>query len=154
MQRDVIEKYVDKSLQKRPSLFLLKLDIGLDNQIKITLDGDHPVSIKDCVDVSRELEDELNLTEEDFSLEVTSAGVTSPLKIPRQYKKNIGRKLKVKTADEKFKAKLIDADDKGIKLHWRQREPKPVGKGKHTVQKEVELSYEDINEAKVMITFN
>lgn len=154
MQKEDIEKLVEKSLQKKPSLFLIDIQLKPDNQIKITLDGDEPVSVKNCVEVSREIEKELDQGEEDFSLEVTSTGLTTPLQFPRQYKKNIGRKLKVKTAEKKYKAKLIEADEDGVELQWKQREPKPIGKGKHTVQKQAKLAYQDIKEAKVMITFN
>ena len=52
--------------------------------------------LKDCMKVSRAIEHNLDREEEDFSLEVASAGATSPLVLPRQYTKNIGRKLKVK----------------------------------------------------------
>src|SRR5699024_7758352 len=147
-------KLVEKSLQKKPSLFLIDIQLKPDNQIKITLDGDEPVSVKDCVEVSREIEEELDRGEENFSLEVTSTGLTTPLQFPRQYKKNIGRKLKVKTAEKKYKARLIEADEEGVELQWKQREPKPIGKGKHTVQKQAKLAYQDIKEAKVMIIFN
>jgi len=59
----------------------------------------------------------------------------------------------VKTENDKFEADLVSADQNEIKLSWKAREPKPVGKGKVTVQKEVVLPYTDIVEAKVKITF-
>mgnify|MGYP002884672596 FL=1 len=79
--------------------------------------------------------------------------MSEPLSMARQYKKNIGRKLKVTTAQEKYEGTLDEANDEQIKLSWKAREPKPVGKGKITVQKEVVLPYSDILEAKVKITF-
>jgi|SRR5690625_4925934 len=154
MQRDVVERQLEESLQKHPTLFLIELKLQPDNQIIIVLDGDRPVSVKDCMEVSRDMESKLDRETEDFSLKVTSAGIATPLQLPRQYKKNIGRKLKIKTGDNRYKATLVDADDNGIRLQWKQREPKPVGKGKHTVQKEAELKYTEIKQAKVMITFN
>ena len=57
------------------------------------------------------------------------------------------------TNNEKIEATLTEVDQNGIKLNWKAREPKPVGKGKHTVQKEVVLPYSEITSAKVMITF-
>ena len=72
----------------------------------------------------------------------------------RQYRKNIGRMIDVKTVNnQKFEAILVDANEDGIKLEWKTREPKQVGKGKVTVQKEVALTYNDIIEAKVKIKF-
>lgn len=154
MQKSAIEQAVEDSLDERPSLFLIDLQLKPNNQIFVVLDGDEPVSVQDCMDISREIEGTFDRETEDFSLEVTSAGVSSPLLFPRQFKKNIGRRLDVKTADERYKAELVNASDETIELHWKQREPKPVGKGKHTVEKQVELNYSKIKEAKVMITFN
>jgi ribosome maturation factor RimP len=74
--------------------------------------------------------------------------------LPRQYKKNIGRNLKLKIKnDEKIEGELISANEENCTLTWSAREPKPVGKGKVTVQKEATVPYKDIMEAKVMITF-
>ena len=72
----------------------------------------------------------------------------------RQYKKNIGRAVDVKTTNnQKFEAILTNANDDSITLEWKAREPKEIGKGKVTVQKTVELPYNDIIEAKVKIKF-
>ena len=154
MLKDTVKRLIEESLKERPSLFLLDFDVNQNNQIRVFLDGDKPVKVKECVDISREIEKELEKEIEDFSLEVSSAGLTTPLTLPRQFKKNIGRKLKVKTTDQKYKANLIKADEDGIELQWKQREPKPIGKGKHTVTKQVELKYNEIEQAKVVITFN
>lgn len=153
MFKDTVERLVDQSLEKRPDLFLVKLTVNPDYSIRVTLDGDQPVSVDDCVEISREIEGNLDREKDDFSLEVMSAGVTAPLELPRQYMKNVGRKLKVRTLDNRYKANLIHADENEIELQWKQREPKPTGKGKHTVQKQVKLPYNEIKEATVMITF-
>ncbi len=153
MQKEALQKIIEESIAARPSLFLIAAEISPTNQIKVVIDDDQSVSVKDCVTISREIEHKLDREQEDFSLEVTSAGVSAPLQMPRQYKKNVGRKLAVKTANEKYEAQLVEADENGIELQWKQREPKPIGKGKHTVQKQVKLTYSEIIEAKVMITF-
>lgn len=153
MLKEKVEKLAQKVFEENNSLFLISLEVNSANHIKVVLDGDEGVSVADCITVSRAIEHNLDRDEEDFSLEVTSAGVTEPLLLPRQYKKNIGRRLKVKTAEEKIEGDLIAADDNEIKLSWKAREPKPVGKGKVTVQKEAVLPYSDILEAKVKITF-
>ena len=67
--------------------------------------------------------------------------------------KNVGRKLKVKTQEQTLEGLLQDAGEEGVTLTWKAREPKPVGKGKVTVTKEATVPYQDIVEAKVMITF-
>ncbi|UUC46667.1 ribosome assembly cofactor RimP [Flavobacterium cerinum] len=151
--KDKVSALLDEGLSQKPSLFLIDLTITDTYKIIVTLDGDNGVNLQDCIDISRAIEHNLDREEQDFSLEVASAGATSPLKIPRQYKKNIGRKLKVTTATEKIEAELTDANDEFVVLEWKAREPKQIGKGKETVQKKVEIPYSDIKEAIVIITF-
>lgn len=151
--KEKVGNLLDDALKERPSLFLIDFAITESNKIIVTLDGDRGVTLQDCIDVSRAIEHNLDREEQDFSLEVASAGATSPLKNKRQYKKNIGRKLKVKTATEETEADLTDANDEFIVLEWKAREPKKVGKGKETVQKRAEIPYGDIKEAVVVITF-
>lgn len=153
MLEEKVRKLLDEALQQRQDLFLIELIVLQDNQIRVVLDGDNGVQVDDCVFVSRAIEHNLDREETDFSLEVTSAGATTPLQNKRQYKKNIGRTLKVKTASDELKGELVEALDDSITLKWKTREPKPVGKGKVTVQKEVHVLYTDIEKATVMIKF-
>ncbi|MGX7667197.1 ribosome assembly cofactor RimP [Flavobacterium pedocola] len=151
--KEKVSELLESVLAERPSLFLIDFAITDAYKIIVTLDGDNGVNLQDCIDVSRAIENNLDRGEQDFSLEVASAGATSPLKMPRQFKKNIGRKLKVTTADEKIEAEITEANDAFIVLEWSAREPKQIGKGKETVQKRAEIKYEDIKEAVVIITF-
>ncbi|MFD2696935.1 ribosome assembly cofactor RimP [Mesonia sediminis] len=153
MKQEIVAGLLEEALAENPSLFLIDLSIQADNQIQVVIDGDQGVSVNDCIAVSRKIEHNLDREEEDFSLEVTSAGVTAPLQLPRQFKKNLGRKLKVTLAEGILEGNLDQVEEDKILLSWKAREPKPVGKGKHTVNKEVWLPLEEIKEAKVMITF-
>lgn len=153
MLKDKVEVLLDKALAQNKSLFLIDFSVGLDNKIKVVLDGDNGVNLEDCIEVSRAIEHQLDREEEDFALEVTSAGATSPLVLPRQFKKNLGRKIKVITQDGEIEGTLTAATEEAITLEWKAREPKPVGKGKHTVQKKQELGLSEINEAKVVLKF-
>jgi ribosome maturation factor RimP len=150
--RSKVETLLEASLEEEKTLFLISLKIGSDNSIRIILDGDQGVTLKDCMNVSRAIEHNLDREEYDFSLEVASAGVGSPLLNSRQFIKNIGRKLQVDLEDKNpIEGTLTTADDQAFTLEWKQREPKPVGKGKVTVTKQRTLSYADINTAKVLI---
>lgn len=151
--KEKVSGVVNEALMQKPSLFLIDLTITDAYKIIVTLDGDNGVILQDCIDISRAIEGGLDREEQDFSMEVASAGATSPLKMPRQFKKNIGRKLKVITATEKIEADITDANNEFIVLEWSAREPKQVGRGKETVQKRAEIKYEDIKEAIVIITF-
>ncbi len=151
--REKVTELVNAALEERPSLFLIDLSISDSNKINVTLDGDNGINLQDCIDISRAVEHNLDREEQDFSLEVASAGATSPLKNIRQYKKNIGRTLKVKTESGETEANLTEANEEFIVLEWKAREPKKVGKGKETVQKRAEIPYAEIKEAVVVIKF-
>ncbi|MEO9512701.1 MAG: ribosome assembly cofactor RimP [Flavobacteriaceae bacterium] len=153
MFKEKVASLLNKALEENPSLFLIDFTVGRDNTIRVVLDGDEGINLQDCMNVSRAIEHNLDREEEDFSLEVTSAGAASPLELPRQYKKNIGRKLKVRTGEEELEGNLTNATADSITIEWKAREPKPVGKGKVTVQKKRDIAFSDINEAKVIIKF-
>ena len=151
--KEKVADLLNKALEERPSLFLIDFSISSANKITVTLDGDNGVNLQDCIDVSRAIEHNLDREEEDFSLEVASGGASSPLKMPRQFKKNIGRTLSIKTATETIEAEITGANEEFIVLEWQAREPKKIGKGKETVQKRLELPYGDIKEAVIVIKF-
>ena len=152
--KNKVQELLDDALIERSHLFLIDLSINDANKISIVLDGDNGVSLQDCIDVSRAVEADLDREEQDFSLEVASAGLSSLLKFVRQYKKNLGRSLKVKTiSSEEIEAKLTAVDDEKITLEWQAREPKKIGKGKETVEKKLDLPYESIKEAIVIVSF-
>jgi len=154
MLKQKVTDLLQEALSENTSLFLISLDIQGANEIKVVIDGDQGVKVEDCIAVSRKVEHNLDREEEDFSLEVMSAGATSPLTLPRQYKKNIGRSLAVKTTSgNKIEGLLNEATDDNVTLSWKTREPKPVGKGKVTVEKIETIAYAEIAEAKVMIKF-
>jgi ribosome maturation factor RimP len=152
--RERVEQLLQNVLDARPTLFLIDLSINENNQIRVIIDGDEGVKVEDCMAVSRGIEHNLDREEADFSLEVLSVGVSEPLTLLRQYKKNIGRKINIRTESETIEGNLTAANEAAITLQWKAREPKPIGKGKVTVQKEAIVPYKNIVEAKVMITFN
>ena len=91
MFKDTVAELLKQSLQKRSDLFLIDFEILDGNKIRIVIDGDSGVLVEDCMYVSRAIEHNLDREEQDFSLEVSSAGATTPLKDKRQFKKHIGR---------------------------------------------------------------
>lgn len=153
MLKDKVKTLLDDALKADKSLFLIDFSVTADNTIKVVLDGDEGVTLQDCMKISRAIEHNLDREENDFSLEVTSAGAASPIVMPRQYNKNLGRKLKVVTEKETFEGNLTETTDTGIVIAWKAREPKPIGKGKITVQKKEEIPFSEIKEAKVILKF-
>jgi ribosome maturation factor RimP len=153
MDQNKVKDLVQEALALNESLFLIDLVISENNKIQITVDGDNGVPLSECIRINRSVENNFDREEEDFSLEVTTPDISHPLKLKRQYIKNINRILKVKTAEEELEGTLTEADDDKIVLNWKAREPKPIGKGKVTVQKTATVAYKEIKEATVKIVF-
>lgn len=131
-------------------IFIVSIDISSGNKILITIDADSGVSIDKCMSVSRNVEHNLDREEEDFSLEVTSFGLSSPFVLPRQYKKYLGKKVEVSTLDQKkWKGtlSLLDEDKISLELDLTKKELKS---GKETTRN---ISFDEIREAKAIISF-
>ena len=135
-------------------IYVTSVRVASDNHINVFLDGDEGVTIRDCVALSRALEGELDRDKDDFSLDVSSHGATTPLVTPRQYKRHLGREFEVKLLDgNKKEGRLAACDEEGIALEYSVRENKPVGKGKITVEKREELKFAEIKEARIKLKF-
>ena len=134
-------------------IFVVDLTLSPNNDIKVLLDSETGLTLADCKKVSRAIEFNLDREETDFSLTVASAGIGEPL-VLRQYKKNVGRKVKVTLHDgEVVEAKMTDANDQSIQLEWKSREKKPTGKGKITVVNKRTIEHIEIKQTIVLITF-
>lgn len=156
MEAGFVKSIIDQAMEGHPSLFVVDWNLSADNDIKVCVDGDQGVDIESVIAISRAIEHhpDMDRDREDFSISVSSPGADAPLKQPRQYAKHVGRVLKVATnAGEEFTGTLTDAGNDGITLEWTAREPKPVGKGKHTVTYTKAVSFADIKKAKVVIKF-
>ena len=122
------------------------------NKLIIHVDGDQGISIQDCAAISRHvgfhLEEE-NTIEKAYNLEVSSPGVGEPLKLQRQYEKNIGRELSVKvTGGDIMEGKLLDVNEQSITMEAKVKE-----KGKKAQLVETSLDFSNIIETKVLISF-
>ena len=153
MELDLVKKLVYEAINENHSLFLIDLNFTTDNKIRVVVDGDQGVALKECVRISRHIEHHLDRDHEDFAIEVTSPDITQPLSTERQFKKNLNKVLKIKTEKENIEGTLVDLNEEGISLQWKVREPKPIGKGKITVEKNATIAFKSIKEAKVKITF-
>jgi len=153
MNQAALKDIVDEALALNESLYLIELSISVNNKVQVVVDGDNGVSLSETMRISRVINDNFDREVEDFSLEVGTPDIAHPLKVKRQYIKNLNRILKVKTEEEELEGTLVTADEDKIVLHWKAREPKPVGKGKVTVDKTATLEYTEIKEAKVKILF-
>ena len=154
MDSSKVKQLIEEAIAANPALFLIDWKISQDDKISILADGDEGLSIEEIVRISRYVENNLDREDCDFALEVSSPGVGTPLVIPRQYKKNIGRLLEASlNNDTTIEGEIVDADEEGVTLWWETREPKPLGKGKVTVEKEEKVNYTEIKKAIIKVTF-
>ena len=132
--------------------FLVELSVSATNQIIVYIDGDHGVTISDCVSVSRHIESNLDRETEDFELDVSSAGLDLGLRNKRQYQKNTGREIEVKFLDgSKIKGVLKNVEDDFFQIEM----PAPKKKKKAETEEDLikNIEFKEIKETKVVITF-
>ncbi len=144
---------VVESVKKNPDLFILRLDISPDRNVQVVVDGYKPVPLSECIRITREVESVIDRDTHDYAITVSTFDITQWFDDKRQFQKNLNRKLKVKTVDQDYEGTLTEINDQGIILEEKVREPKPKGKGKHTVIKKYEIPFQQIIKAKVIITF-
>lgn len=148
----IIESRVQALIQAEPDLFLVEVRIKPTNNVKIFIDGDQGVSIERLVQLNRRLYKEMEegsiFPNGDFSLEVSSPGLDEPLKMHRQYQKNIGRFAEVTDLEGlKKEGKLVSVDETGIVLEETR------GKGKKAETIQHPISFNNIKTTKIQIKF-
>ena len=128
------KKILSEILENHKSLFLVELAFSSKNDIKVLLDGDKGVTLRDCTLINSEIKKKLNQDETNYSVEIGSCGVDYPLKMIRQFKKNISRKIEIIDLDDrKHTGTLAKVSKASFEIKWKERQPKKIGKGKVTV---------------------
>ena len=128
------KKILSEILENHKSLFLVELAFSSKNDIKVLLDGDKGVTLRDCTSINSEIKKKLNQDETNYSVEIGSCGVDYPLKMIRQFKKNISRKIEIIDLDDrKNTGTLAKVSRASFEIKWKERQPKKIGKGKVTV---------------------
>jgi ribosome maturation factor RimP len=150
IKREQIVNIVEDHLEG-DRLFLVKASVGKDNLINVYIDGDDGVTIDDCVQLSRYIEQQFDRDKEDFELRVSSSGADEAFVNIRQYKKNIGRlvKIKLKNGEEK-KGKLEGADNKRVLIKEQVKSNNKKQK-KISTGESIEIPADEILETKVII---
>ncbi len=121
-------------LKNHESLFLTEITFGANNDVKVFLDGDNGVTLKDCASINSSIKKQLSQDDINYSVEIGSCGVNSPLKSMRQFKKNISRKIEIIGHDDrKYSGILSEVSNTSFVINWKERQPKKIGKGKVTV---------------------
>ena len=145
----IVEDYVaDKNY------YLVDVKITPDNRIFIEIDSFDGVSIEFCMELNKYVESQLDREVEDYELEVSSAGLTEPFKVLKQYEKNIGNEVEVLTkAGLKINGILTEVHETEIVLEIEKLEKPEGAKRKILVSELLKFSYEDIKTTKYIIRF-
>jgi ribosome maturation factor RimP len=157
-----IEQWLAPLLAEK-NFFLVDIKVILGKKIEVYVDSDEGIHIDDCATISRFLEKNIDgsgLVPENYVLEVSSPGMSNPLKVPRQYKRRIGRTLEIlKTDGSLLEGKLTTVDDDKIVI---LQEPKTTAKKKASSTKNTEaeesakeltIKYSDIKRALLQFKF-
>ncbi len=147
-----IEQWIQAILEPDPQYFLVEVKIRPTNNVKVFLDGDSGISIEKCVAINRalyrQIEESGIFPNGDFSLEVSSSGLDEPLKMFRQYKKNIGRKVEIVLKDGiRIEGKLTEANENFVLVEETR------GKNKKLEIVPHEIPMESIKSTKIQIVF-
>lgn len=149
-QIETVQKLIQPLLVE--DIFLVEIKIKPINNIKIYLDADSGLGIEKCIKINRALykimEEMAIYPDGDFSLEVSSPGIEEPLKLHRQYLKNIGRQVEVIYIDGTIKTgKLLSVNENEIEIEYTE------GKNKKAVLIQLKIPFTDIKQTTVQIKF-
>ena len=131
IEKSIVKGLVEEWLEGR-DYFLVDVSVISDDRIVVEIDHAEGVWIEDCVELSRFIESRLSREEEDYELEVGSAGIGQPFKVLQQYVNHVGSEVDVLTAD-------------GRKLHGEKRP--------RLVDEAVTLRYTEVKYTKYSISF-
>lgn len=134
--------------------FIVDISVKPGNKIRVLLDNDKGITISDCIAMSRHIESNLDRESEDFELDVMSPGLTEPLKILRQYTKNIGKQVELLTKENtRFRGNLVSASEEGVIIETKIKEKVEGKKGKQTIINNINLTFNEIKETKIVLSF-
>lgn len=134
--------------------YLVDVKTTPNNIISVEIDSFHGVSIGFCADLNRHIESNFDREVEDYELEVSSAGLTEPFKVLKQYEKNIGNEVEVLTkTGKKFSGILLDANETEFSIEIEKTEKPEGAKRKVTVTEQLIFPYADIKTTKYIIRF-
>ena len=143
---------LSETLENYKSLFLIDLTIGVNNDVKVFLDGDNGVTLKDCALISSDIKKKINQDETNYSVEIGSCGIDFPLKLVRQFKKNIFRKIEITDLDGlKHIGTLTKVSKTSFEINWKERQAKKIGKGKTTVALSKNFNYGEYKKAQIIL---
>lgn len=152
INKEIVIKLAEEKLDE--TMFLVEVTVSQSNVIHVFVDSFDGITIDKCIEISRNIEHNLDREEEDFALQVSSPGITENFKVKQQYFKYQGREIELVANDgQNLKGLLKEAADEGIVLETVSMEKAEGQKRKQAVRREYKLKYDEIKSAKPVITF-
>ncbi|MDE6237429.1 MAG: ribosome assembly cofactor RimP [Muribaculaceae bacterium] len=153
IDKEGIKSFIEKELEGS-EYFLVDLKITGDNEITVEIDSDNSVDIDYCIALTRKIEEAFSRDEEDYELEVGSSGLTSPFRLPRQYRKHIGDEVEVlEKGGKKRKGILKDADDESFTIEVSEKVKHEGVKRPVVETREVTYPYGEVKQVTYVLNF-
>ena len=153
IDKNLVKSLVDEWLEGK-DYFLTDVSVSADNSIVVEIDHEEGVWIEDCVELSRFIESHLDRDEEDFGLEVGSAGIGQPFKVLRQYEIHVGENVEVLTNEgRKLTGVLAEATPENFTLTIKEKVKEEGAKRPKLVERDITFCYNDVKWTKYLIDF-
>lgn len=153
IEKKTVCQIVDEWLEDK-DYFLVEVTISPDDKIVVEIDHKEGVWIEDCVELSRYIETKLSREDEDYELEVGSAGIGQPFKVLQQYINHIGKDVEVLTVDgRKLCGVLKDADENRFIVTIQKKVKEEGAKRPKMVDEDLTFAYNEIKYTKYLISF-
>ena len=153
IEKNTVCRIVDEWLQGK-DYFVVEVTVSSDNKIVVEIDHAEGVWIEDCVDLSRYIESKLNREEEDYELEVGSAGIGQPFKVLQQYYIHVGQEVETMTKEgRKLTGILKDADADKFTITIQKKVKSEGAKRPKWIEVDETFTYEQIKYTKYLISF-
>lgn len=153
IDKNFVKNLVEQWLEGK-DYFLTDLTISSDDRIVVEIDHEEGVWIEDCVELSRFIESHLDREEEDFELEVGSAGIGQPFKVLRQYEIHQGERVEVLTTEgKKLQGVLGNVTPQGFTLTYEEKVREEGAKRPKLVEREATFNFEQVKYTKYIIDF-
>ena len=153
IDKNVVTRIVNEWLEGK-DYFLVDITVSPDDKIVVEIDHAEGVWIDDCVELSRYIESKLNREEEDYELEVGSAGIGQPFKVLKQYLIHIGTDVEVLAKDgKKYVGVLSDANEENFTITVETKIKPEGAKRPKLVEEDITFAYDEIKYTKYLISF-
>ena len=153
IEKEKVKSIVEEWLEGK-EYFLVDVEVTPDDRIVVEIDHADGVWIEDCCELSRYIEDHLSRDEEDYELEVGSAGIGQPFKVEQQYLNCIGKQVEVLNGDgKKYKGELASVDGRQFTVKTQEKQKQEGKKRPVLVDVDITFSMDDVKYCKYVIDF-